>query len=249
MIYGLWLSAAGLQANSHRQAVLANNLANAETTGFKQDLVVFRQRVVESQEAGGGLGLVHPVLDGLTGGTWAGPTYTDFGQGTVAPTGDPLDVAIVGKGFLSVETNGGVYYTRDGSLSMGADGGLVTVRGERVLDDAGAAIAVPPGSAVRIDEAGQVWADGAVVGRLGLVDFSDSDRLVKVGQNLFDGRFAERAAFGGRLQPGALEQSTVEPVELLARYIEASRAYEMNAELITLQDELLGRAVNDIGRT
>lgn len=248
MIYGLWLSAAGLQVNEHRQAVLANNLANVETTGFKQDLVVLRERATESKTWAGSMGLTHPVLDRLGGGTFVGPSYTDFSQGSISQSDNPLDVAIVGSGFFTIEAGGRRYYTRDGAFSLDSQGRLVTARGELVLDDQGQPINLPNGAAARIDESGRVWADKAVVGRLGLVDFADPHRLVKVGQNRFDGRFAQPAAFGGQLRVGALENSTVGAIENLARFIEASRAYQLNAQMISLQDGMLGRAVNDIAR-
>ncbi|HUW83505.1 MAG TPA: flagellar basal-body rod protein FlgF [Phycisphaerae bacterium] len=248
MIYGLWLSAAGLQANEHRQAVLANNLANAETTGFKQDLAVFRQRLTESQSSPAGMALAHPVLDGLTGGTFVRPTYTDFSQGTLDKTNSPLDVAIVGRGFFAVQDGDEVRYTRDGSFHVDAQGRLVTARGHLVLDESGAAISVPSGAKVSIGEGGRVLADDEQIGRLGLVDVSDPQRLVKVGQNLFDGQFVAEEPFAGQLEVGALEQSTVEPVTLLAHFIEAARAYQLNGQMITLQDGMLGRAVNDIAK-
>jgi flagellar basal-body rod protein FlgG len=247
MNYGLWLSAAGLQVNEHRQAVAANNLANAETTGFKEDLVVSRERLVESR-VNGGINLSHPILDGLAGGLFVAPTYTDFTQGGITETESPLDVAIIGGGFFAVDRAGHEYYTRDGAFDLNPDGVLVTVRGEVVLDEGGGSIAVPEGAQLRITEQGAVLADGAAVGQLRMVDFSDPQHLAKVGGNLLEAGDAERKQFGGRLQPGALERSTIEPVTLLVKYIEASRAYQLNAELITLQDGLLGRVVNDVAK-
>lgn len=247
MNYGLWLSAAGLQINDHRQAVAANNLANAETTGFKEDLAVCRQRPTESA-VGGGLGLSHPVLDGLTGGLFAGPTYTDFSQGRLEETGNALDVAIVGRGFFVVERGGQEYCTRDGAFTRDLQGRLVTSRGDLVLGEGGGSITVPSEARVRISESGEVLADGSAVGRLRMTDFVDPQRLVKAGSNLFEIGDAEPKAFEGQLHSSALEGSTVEPVKLLVQYIEAARAYQLNAELITLQDGLLGRVVNDVAK-
>jgi flagellar basal-body rod protein FlgG len=223
-------------------------LANAETTGFKQDLAVFRQRLTESHSAPGAMALAHPVLDGLSGGTFVRPTYTDFSQGTLDKTNGPLDVAIVGRGFFTVQDGDEVRYTRDGSFHVDAQGRLVTARGHLVLGDGGAAISVPSGAKVSIGEGGRVLADGEQIARLAVVDVSDPQRLVKVGENLFDPQFVTEEPFAGQLETGALEQSTVEPVTLLAHYIEAARAYQLNAQMITLQDGMLGRVVNDIAK-
>ena len=91
--YGLWLSAAGMKVNQHRQTVLANNLANANTTGFKHDLAVVMQRQVESAESPSGFNMTQPVLDTMGGGLDVRPTYKSFKQGPVESTGKPLDAS------------------------------------------------------------------------------------------------------------------------------------------------------------
>ena len=152
MIYGLWLSAAGLQVNEYRQAVTANNLANVETTGFKEDLAVFSSRSVESQSGSQTLDLAHPILDELSGGTFVKPTYTSFEDGALQETGDPLDVAIRGEGFFVVQAGGREYLTRDGGFVLGLDGRLINARGQAVLDADGEPILIPDGLAARIDD-------------------------------------------------------------------------------------------------
>src|SRR3972149_5037155 len=98
--YGLWLSAAGMKVNEHRQTLLANNMANAQTTGFKHDLAVVMQRQVESKEGASGLPFAQPVLDGLPGGVNVRPTHYSREDGPIEWTGKPLDVAIKGEGFF-----------------------------------------------------------------------------------------------------------------------------------------------------
>ncbi|MFQ5495907.1 MAG: flagellar hook-basal body complex protein, partial [Phycisphaerae bacterium] len=138
--YGLWLSAAGMKVNDHRQSVLANNMANANTTGFKRDLVSIMQRQVESQVARRGGPFAHPMLDRLGGGLNVRKTRLDFSQGSIEQTGKPLDVAIKDEGFFVVSDGNDTRYTRDGQFAINTEGELVMSAGEgrwRVLDDNG----------------------------------------------------------------------------------------------------------------
>src|SRR6185369_8802982 len=129
MVYGIYQSAAGLQINQHRQDVLANNLANIETVGFKPDLALARERMIASREGGNDPSLSNSTLNGMTGGTVAAPTFTSFIPGAVEPTGRPLDVALQGDGFFAVQDGDTKRYTRDGRFMFDADGRLVTVGG------------------------------------------------------------------------------------------------------------------------
>lgn len=250
MNYGLWLSAAGLQTNQYRMAITANNLANADTVGFKKDLAVTCQRRIEARE-GGGVGLSHPVLDGQSGGSFVAPTYHDFTQGEIETTGRPLDVAILGDGFFGIEKEGREYFMRDGRFVIDDSRHLVTAAGGwPVMNTERVSIVIPSAGTgpVRITPDGDVMQGNEVVGRLGMFALPDERQFRKIGANLF-------AATGGRpevtatnVRPGALERSTVNPVESLAGMIEMSRALELNAAMISLQDTMLSRTVNDVGR-
>ena len=122
--YGLWLSAAGMKVNEHRQTILANNMANANTTGFKHDLAVVRQRLIASEARGNGATATHSVLDGLSGGVQVEATFHSFVQGRIEKTGRPLDIALHGDGFLTVSDGENTRYTRDGQLTTNAVGEL-----------------------------------------------------------------------------------------------------------------------------
>lgn len=252
MVYGLWLSAAGLTANQYRQDLIANNLANVETSGFKHDLAVFSERLSASREPGGESTASHEILDGMTGGLFVAPTYTSFEQGAIVPTRRPLDLALQGQGFFVVRTDQGTAYTRDGRLHVNSQGELRTVVGDwPVLGEGGTPVRIPRD---RLDEV-QVTADGVVrvsgapVARLSLVDFADRQQLRKRGGNLFvaDAGASQRPA-SASVVSGAVERSTVEPMSTMVAMIEASRAYQLNATMISLQDGMLGRAANDIAR-
>jgi flagellar basal body rod protein FlgG len=252
MIYGLWQSAGGMQAQEYRQAIIAHNLANAETPGYKADRIAFVERLNASQ-AWGPAKTRHPVLDGMTGGVFETDVYTDFlpHNAPLLPSDDPLDVAVVGDGFLTVQTPQGRRYTRDGRLTLDRGGALIHVAtGGAVLDAQGQPIYLDPASKDRImiDSEGVVKQGNNIAGRLGLADFADRQQLEKVGQNLFSAEGLRSIEGRGQIRQYATEGSGVDPVSTLVEMIAATRAYEANARLLTLQDETLGRVVNDVGR-
>jgi flagellar basal body rod protein FlgG len=254
MTYGLWLSAAGMQANEYRQDVLANNLANANTVGFKHDLAMLRERTVQSRDAAGGPRFGHELLDNLSGGTFVAPTYHSFAEGPVTRTDKPLDVAIKGEGFFTVLVGNEVRYTRDGRFTINGANELVMVAGDgraRVLDEAGAPIALlpPPAGKPVIGPDGTIRQNNTVVGKLGLAEFADRNTLRKVGSNLFQATGGPPlSASTSNVLAGYVEDSTVNPVAGLATMIEVTRVYQLNATMISLQDATIGQAVSRVGR-
>jgi len=256
MSYGLFLSAAGMQANEYRMNIVANNLANAETTGFKHDLAVFAQRPIESRSRASGLGFVHPVFDDMSGGVNVRPTHHSFTQGNLENTGRPFDVAIDGEGFFAVQDGDQVRYTRDGRMTFNSAGELVlAVDGGRlrVLGEGGVPIVrlADSGEAVQITAGGVVRQGAEIVGRIGLTAFDDLQRLRKAGRNLFeadDALHRRVAGATGQIVPQTLEQSTMDPIAGLATMIEVQRAYEINARSLSVHDQVTGLAVNTVGR-
>jgi len=248
MLYGLYLSAAGLAGNRLRQDVLANNLANADTPGFKADLAVFMQRVPAWRNFGGGFGYRIAALNAATGGLFAGPTATDFSPAPSDRTKRNLDIAINGPGFLAVRDGGRTRYTRDGRLDI-RDGVLVRkCDGKAVLDDQGRPIHlgdVEP-QQVKIDNQCMIWVNEEQVGKIGVVQFDDLHLLRKVGDNLFDAPADKAYPSATGVVSGHLEQSGVDGARSLVEMIEAARSYEINARMISLQDETVGRLINRI---
>ncbi len=247
MIYGLYQSAAGMMVNEYRQGVISNNLANAETTGFKRDMAVFVERDPAAL-AGVRRGSSSELLRSLTGGTWLGKTETDFRPAGLLRSENPTDVALDGEGFFLVESGGKRLATRDGRMLIDEFGNLVSAAdGAAVLGVGGAPIRVNPrAGAVSIDEAGRVMQNRAIVGQLGVVDFADYGALKKAGGGRFDfGRQPTQPA-AVRIMSGYTEQSGVEPVKELVAMLEASRAYQFNAQLVTLQDQTIGRLISTV---
>lgn len=250
MVYGLWQSAGGLAAQDYRQTILANNLANADTPGFKVDRVAFAERLNASL-ARGSAGTRHSALDRMTGGVFETPTYTDFSQGPLVPSDSRFDVAIAGDGFLRVKTKDGMRVTRDGRLELDKNGTLRHVAsGGAVVDGQGRTIVLDPNQAgkVQIDSTGRVRQGESIVGQIGLVDFADRQQLEKAGENLYSAEAARQQSGSGEIRQFFTEGSGVEPVAALTDMIAASRAYQLNASMISLQDESLGRTVNELGR-
>lgn len=249
MIYGLYQSAAGMMTNEYRQNVIANNLANADTVGFKQELAVFAERVPAAR-AGRRHGPSAPDLAGLTGGLWLGRTHTDFSQGGLVRTDHPTDVALDGRGFLVVQVDDRPLYTRDGRLVMAADGVLrAATDGAPVLGVGGRPILLDPhGGRIAIDEEGRVLQNGVPRGQLAVVDFADYRGLRHAGAGRFDADDTRPVPAGARLRSGFLESSGVAPIRELANMIETSRAYQLNARLLSLQDQSAARLIRAVAR-
>ncbi|MBI3594048.1 MAG: flagellar basal-body rod protein FlgF [Nitrospirae bacterium] len=223
--------------------VITNNLANLNSSGFKKDFPIL--------SALDPLGFDQPNLNG---GKDPLPTYgfldgisTDFSPGVIKQTGEPLDVAIDGENFLSVQTPAGVRYTRNGSLSLNSEGQIVTQSGYPVLGSSGP-ITLPPGR-VNIDDEGRVSVEGIEIDSFQLVQFGDLKSLKKMEGTLFEA-FGVTAtpAIEKRVQQGFLEGSNVNPVEEMVAMIRIMRLYEASQKVIQSTDEMASKASNDLGK-
>ncbi|MBI2921928.1 MAG: flagellar hook-basal body protein [Planctomycetes bacterium] len=240
---GLFVSASGLLAEDARVDVISNNLANVRTAGYRKDFVTFRQRLLSAR-------------DRATAGNRAAPglvldrTNWDPESGPVAMTGRPLDLAIRGNGFFAVNRDGRALYTRAGDFAVDARGRLVTADGlGEVLSTSGEPVNLSGLERFEVNGRGEVLSAQGIVARLGVTDFDRPEMLRKTGDALFaDGGQAAPRAGDGEIVQGALESSSVEPVRELTSLVSAFRAYEMNAQMLKIQDEMLGRAANDVGR-
>ncbi len=253
MIYGLYLSATGVLTNSYRQDVIANNLANSETVGFKRDVPLFRQRLTASQENRlASHEWSNDLLEAMGGGTFASPVSVDTSQGDPEQTGTPTDVAIEGKGFFAVRDKGQLALTRDGRFSVSNQGRLVmNASGNEVLGADGKAIEINGRLPIAIGADGTITQNGAAVGRIGLFDVADPAQLRKHGGSLLTSEnldFKQLSAGTGRMRSSFYERSNVEPSTELTTLMDAQRQLEANANMIRYQDQTLGRLVNDVGK-
>lgn len=213
--------------------VVANNIANASTTGFRQEGMVFSE-YVQSVDGAPSLSMGHGNV-----------RKTSFEQGALQETGGTFDLAIEGDGFFLIETPEGERLTRAGGFSPNAEGDLVTFDGYRVLDAGGAPVFVPPGAAtVSFSPDGTISADGALLGQIGVVRPTDLTALVREGGVMFraDGGFEPSES--ARVMQGFVEASNVNPITQIARMIEIQRAYEMGQNFIETEDERVRRAMD-----
>ncbi|MBN1763969.1 MAG: flagellar hook-basal body protein [Sedimentisphaerales bacterium] len=248
MLYGMYVSAAGAMANSYRQDVIANNLANVETVAFKSDLALLQARRTEAQLSGQRTHTT-AMLEGIGGGIFALPTVTDFSPATLEQTDSPYDLALTDKGFFQVQKDDQVCYTRDGRLTYNTNNELVTIADKLpVLSDAGSPIVIDPQSGkLHVDEVGNVSQGDTVIAKLGIVDFEDTRVLRKQGNNLYISEDAPGQPTEPVIKQGFIETSGVNQVDQLTALIDTSRQFQTNLTMLQIQDQTLGLAVTRLG--
>ncbi len=251
MIKGMYSAVSAMIMNAARQQVLAHNVANMETPGFKQALSVAQDWLRTPVLYSPGNLLQNRQLDyvGLLGlGSQVSEQTTDFTQGGLQVTQNPLDFAIEGEGFFRVRTPEGDRYTRDGRFLRDAQNNLVTVDGNFVLNEGGQPIRLPDG-ALAITPNGTLMVNGAQVARLGLARFADPQaELERSEGNLYTGPAQSTATGEVRVVQGALEMSNANPTQLMTQLVEVGRAYEAALKMVQNQDELLGKTIASLGR-
>lgn len=250
----LWIAKTGLDAQQTRMAVVSNNLANVNTTGFKKGRAAFEDLLYQTKVAPGSATTQNDVAPtGMTLGTGVRVVATEksFAQGNLQQTGNSMDLAINGRGFFQVQMpDGSVAYSRDGSFRTNPDGELVTNGGLKLapsitLPQGAQSVNIGTDGTVSVSIAGQAAA--TQVGQIQIADFINPAGLMAKGENLY----AETAASGapqtgtagvagfGTLVQGSLEASNVNVVEELVNMIETQRAYEMNSKAISTTDQML----------
>ena len=257
MIRSLNTAEKAMQMEQVRIDALANNLANVDSTGFRQILtrVVERnapevpvpdaERTVAAAAADGGR---------TVGGTTVPDTLVlhalDSRPGPVGATGRDTDVAIMGRGFFAIQTEAGERYTRGGSFRLDSERRLTTPEGSLVLGSSGPVTL--DGREFSIEPDGSVTVDGELRGRLRLVDFADPSRLEHEGANRLlappDMEPVDVPLEEVAVARGMLEGSNVEPIDVLVAMIAAQRAFEMHTKVLTTEDEMLNKSVNTLGR-
>ncbi|HSQ41901.1 MAG TPA: flagellar basal-body rod protein FlgF [Fibrobacteraceae bacterium] len=242
MVSGLYTARDGMMILQEMVDNTTNNLANANTSGFKKSLAVSMARVQNNYNDQSQLS--HDESH------WMVENRIDWTPGSMVQTGNPMDVALEGDGFLTVETpNGDVRYTRAGSLTRNGMGELVTLAGDKVLDQSGGPI-LTDGSSFQVSTSGEISTGGDRVANLKIVDFADRSLLQREGGNLYsapeeaDAQLAENV----QVRQGFVESSNVNAVEGMVELIRFQRNYEMDQKAARSEDETLQKAVNDIGR-
>jgi flagellar basal-body rod protein FlgF len=253
MLYGLYLSATGVMTNSYRQDVISNNLANAETSGFRRELTTFRERPTASTEMPGRISWTDPRLDKIGGGTYADSTAVDTKQGGMEETGNKLDAAINGTGYFAVDDNGQTRLTRNGEFMLDRAGNLISANGNgiRPLDPEGNPIKLDPTlrDQTYINLDGTINQGSQVVAKLNVVDVPDPTRLKNEGRTTLSyPDMGSLTPSQSELQAGFTERSNVDPTTELTALMETQRLLEANANMIHTQDDTLDKLVNTVGK-
>ncbi|ANX03733.1 flagellar basal-body rod protein FlgG [Immundisolibacter cernigliae] len=261
MNQALWIAKTGLDAQQTRMEVVSNNIANVSTTGFKRERAVFEDLLYQNISQVGASSTQDTQLpSGFSIGTGVRVVATEklHSQGNLTNTGNPLDMAVQGKGFFQIlMPDGSLAYTRDGSFQVNQDGQLVTSSGYQVQP----AITVPEGAqSITVGSDGTVSvllpgsAAATQVGSLQLTNFINPAGLQAIGQNLL----LESGSSGapqtgtpglnglGTLMQGSVESSNVNIAEELVNMIETQRAYEMNSKAIQSADQMLQFVTNNL---
>ncbi len=222
--------------------VIANNLANMNTTGYKTESVLFEEFVVDVTNEDGTTDTVSFVIDsGLN---------QDFTTGPMEITNTSFDIAINGPGFFVVQTDAGDRYTRNGHFSLSADGLLTTKAGEPLLDLGGNTIPLPPEDRqLFIASNGSVATESGPVGQLAVVDFAAPQLLMKEGASLYSTDDIPVPVDDPKIVQGAIEKSNVSPILEMTNMIQIMRAYQTAAQLSQATDEMISKAINQLGNT
>ena len=252
MLRSIYLSATNMMLQRSKVDVIANNLANSDTTGYKSDKLVSRSfsDMLVRQVDDPALANRSNVLGTLNTGVHADELITSFSQGAFESTGSNTDLAINGENaFFVVSTPAGDRYTRDGSFHLNSNGYLVTSSGDMVMGESGGGIQLK-NSEFSVDSQGNIAADGKNVAKLRLAGFSDTSLLRKAGDNLFYnyGGAAATAATDFSVKQGYLDTSNVETASQIIDLLGASRSFETSQRIVKMLDESLGKAVNEVGR-
>lgn len=214
--------------------IVANNIANAATTGFRSEGLIFSE-YVKPMERGASLSMGQGNV-----------RNTSFVQGALTQTNGTFDLAIEGDGFFLVQTPGGERLTRSGAFSPSAEGDLVTYDGYRVLDAGGAPIFVPQGADIAISSDGTLSADGNPLGQVGLVRPVEGGEMIREDGVMFRVDAGTEPSDTARVFQGFVENSNVNPIAQIARMIEVQRAYELGQSFLKTEDERIRTAMKSL---
>lgn len=256
MISGIYASASGLLTLFSRQLTINNNLANINTTGYKQDIPeetpfpeLYLQRINDVTANGSTLSAAPQPVGTLGMGVGIGGQTMDMSQGSLEETNNALDMALNGPGFFQVQTPDGIRYTRDGAFVRDPQGQLTTVRGDLILGANGLPLTLANGN-VQVDKSGAITVDGQAAGQLGIVEFPTGTQMTKNGQNMLvpAAPTTPAAAQTTSVQQGFLERSNVDPTKAMVDMMSVARAYEASQRMLQFQDQSLDQAVNEIAK-
>ncbi len=222
--------------------LLANNIANAETGGYKTDREFYSLYTsVDALESGSDDPAALPVIE---------RNYTDFSQASLRATSNPLDLGIQGRGFFAVDSPTGVAYTRNGSFQLTAGGKLVTGEGYAVRSASGQPITLNPALPIQVAEDGSIIQSGQSSGKLAVLDFTDQSSLVKQGNTLFNvaGTKNTPVASTAAVMQGRLESSNVGNSESVIRLVSVMRQFDMLQKATHIGQSMTSKAIAEVAK-
>lgn len=260
MLRGLYSAANAMRYREHEIDVVANNLANVSTDGYKQDRVALRafgdlltSRMNDYEEQPKSIPQgITPVGVMNLGGPITESEFIDFSPGTPVVTGNTLDLFLDGPGFFAIETQYGTRYTRNGSFSLSDTGEIVNQNGDRLLGTNTQPLRIVSPAPIEINENGEISQSGVPSGQINIVEFPDLSVIEKEGYNYFTTSDPDElpplSARNTAVEQGTLETSNVNAIESLVHLIVAQRAYEAAARAVDMFNESLSRVSGEIGR-
>jgi len=236
------LAASGMRASMQSLDLLANNMANASTGGYKGDSEFHTVFVSEAaNEDGSSTPSSLPVIQ---------RAWTDFSQGLLEPTDNPLDLGLQGKGFFVAQGPSGPLYTRNGSLHVSSDGTLLTASGYPILQKDGQTIQAKPNQPIEVSTDGSIQQAGQPLGQLQLVDFQDQSAIVKYGNNYFQnaGTVDPADATETQVLQGKVEASNVSASHGAVRLVSVMRQFEMMQKAISISNDMGREAIEQVAK-
>ncbi|HWP98349.1 MAG TPA: flagellar basal-body rod protein FlgF [Syntrophomonadaceae bacterium] len=252
MIKGIYTAASGMMLGQTRQDTLANNLANVSTCGYKKDRVAsssFPGMLLNRIENRGSnpnsmSSTVNPI-GLLSSGAAVGTISTDFGEGNLRPTENPLDLALGNESYFVVSTPEGERFTRDGQFTLNSDGVLTDQQGRAVMDFDDQEITL--NQDFSIDSSGNIFENGAAVDTLKIVHFADPLSLKKEGSNLVVSTTEPVIDENPQVKQGYLEESNVNAISEMVDLIKVVRSYESLQKVVQAEDETLQTTIEKVG--
>lgn len=265
----IWVPLSGQIAQQRKVETIANNIANANTNGFKKDQLAFKEHLTALSKGADIVDLprkewspddFYRSQGGENAFVRVDGTYTDFEQGPLKPTTNPLDIALFGKGFFEVITPNGVRYTRSGNFTVNKEGELVTPQGFKVLGksiegstqtdtNTLAPVKIPLTSKININKQGEIFNSNGLIGKISIIEFNDYHALKKEGGNLFINNHSENKKTENittTANQGFIEGSNVNAIKEMSELINAHRHFENIQKAVKTYDQISGQIVNDI---
>ncbi len=238
-------AASGMRSRMESLDMLANNLANASASGFKADRESYSTyasaEALNSDDGSATAATESPVVD---------HNWTDFSQGAITPTGNPLDLALDGPGFFVAQSQSGEKYTRSGTFHVDLQGILSTRDGDPVEGADGKPINLDTTRPVEISTTGEISQSGAVAGQLKLVQFTAPQRLSKQGNNSFQLSVSDLTPVpsAARVHQGNVEAANIQPAEMAVRLVSVMRQFEMLQKAMSLGNQMNQQAIQEVAK-